>query len=187
MIVIQNELVKDAPVFARNDCAGGSGVGVGLGVGVGVKSGVGLGSGVDGVGSGVGAGVGVTLGSGLGSGVGAGVGVTLGSGLGAGSGVGVGAGGTHSVIEGLHSMQPLPSHEIVRLVARDDDPPKRVITPITPRRVASRATLSGVLFLGSAVVMFPLSLVGIADCKSSLSSRAGKRNSHISICWTLIF
>ena len=171
MIVIQNELVKDAPVFARNDCAGGSGVGVGLGVGVGVKSGVGLGSGVDGVGSGVGAGVGVTLGSGLG----------------AGSGVGVGAGGTHSVIEGLHSMQPLPSHEIVRLVARDDDPPKRVITPITPRRVASRATLSGVLFLGSAVVMFPLSLVGIADCKSSLSSRAGKRNSHISICWTLIF
>ena len=170
MIVIQNELAKDAPVFARNDCAGGSGVGVGLGIGVGVKSGVGFGSGVDGVGFGVGAGgvlgsglgvgPGVTLGSGLGSGVGAGVGVTLGSGLGAGVGVGaggsgLGAGGSgHSCVELLHSTQPLPSHFSTEGVAWDL-PPNRRTVPRRPTRVASRAILSGVRLLGLVVMIFP--------------------------------
>ena len=59
--------------------------------------------------------------SGLDSGVGVGAGGGgVGSvvGVGTGSGVGAGGGGVgHSWMEGLHSMQPLPSHEIVRLFA----------------------------------------------------------------------
>ena len=65
---------------------------------------------VSGLDSGVGVGAGV-LGAG-GGGVGSVVGVGTGSGVGAGGG-GVG----HSWMEGLHSMQPLPSQEIVRLFA----------------------------------------------------------------------
>ena len=59
--------------------------------------------------------------SGLDSGVGVGAGGGgVGSvvGVGTGSGVGAGGGGVgHSWMEGLHSMQPLPSQEIVRLFA----------------------------------------------------------------------
>ena len=111
MIAIQANVEANVPVFARNDCAGGSGVGSGVGVGVGV--GLGLGSGVGAGGSGhscvelshstqplplqeiVGAGVGVGSGAGvLGSGVGAGgtLGLGSGAGVGVGSGVGVGVG-----------------------------------------------------------------------------------------------
>ena len=173
----------------------GSGLGAGAlgsGLGAGVL-GSGLGAGVLGSGLGVGAGgSGVTLGVGtgvLGSGLGAGAlgsglgvdaggsGVTLGVGAGVlGSGVGAGGvGGAHCLMEGSHSMQPFPSHVSASIEeAACDVSPKRDSVQISPMIVASRATLSGVLFLGSAVVMFPLSLVGIADCKSSLSSHAGK-------------
>ena len=99
MTANQARFEANVPVFARNDCAGGSGVGAGLGSGAGV-----LGAGV-GVGSGVGAG--------LGSGVGAGLGAVVGAG-GSGLGSGVGAGGVgHSCVELSHSTQPLPSQEIV--------------------------------------------------------------------------
>ena len=90
MTAIQVRLEADAPVFANTEVSG-------------LDSGVGVGAGVLGAGSGVGAG---------GGGVGSVVGVGTGSGVGAGGG-GVG----HSWMEGLHSMQPLPSQEIVRLFA----------------------------------------------------------------------
>jgi len=58
---------------------------------------------------------GLDSGSGVGAG-GGGVGSVVG--VGTGSGVGAGGGGVgHSWMEGLHSMQPLPSQEIVRLFA----------------------------------------------------------------------
>ena len=101
MTAIQVRLEADAPVFANTEVSGlDSGVGVGAGV---LGAGVGVGAGVLGAGVGVGAG---------GGGVGSVVGVGTGSGVGAGGG-GVG----HSWMEGLHSMQPLPSQEIVRLFA----------------------------------------------------------------------
>ena len=210
MIETQMRLEADAPVLAKVDtsglepCVGAGGVGVGLGVGSGVGVGVGdgLGTGL-GVGSGVGVGVksGVGVGLGVGSGVGVGVGDGLGTGLGVGSGVGVGvksgvgvglgvgvgsgAGGSgHSCVEGSHSMQPFPSQE-GGVVARDG-PPKRRTVPRRPMRVASRATLSGVLFLGSVVVMFPLSLVGVADIKVHCPVMLESEISHISIR-TLLF
>ena len=110
MIAIQAKVEANVPVFARNDCAGGSGVGVGsglgdgvgvtdgsgvgagVGVGVGSGAGVGVGSGAGVLGSGVGAGGTLGLGSGAGVGVGSGVGVGVGVGLGLGSGVGAGVG-----------------------------------------------------------------------------------------------
>ena len=157
--VIQGRLADDAPVFANPSAGVVDGLGSGLGAGV---LGSGLGAGALGSGLGVDAG-----GSGVTLGVGAGV---LGSGVGAG-----GVGGAHCLMEGSHSMQPFPSHVSASIEeAACDVSPKRDSVQISPMIVASRATLSGVLFLGSAVVMFPLSLVGIADCKSSLSSHAGK-------------
>ena len=160
--------------------AGGSGVGVGaggsgvtLGVGAGgVGSGVTLGVGAGGVGSGVTLGVGTgVLGSGVGAGgsglgagaLGSGFGVGAGgSGLGAGAlgaGVGVGTGGGgsgHSCVELSHSTQPLPSQEIVRLLAWDL-PPNRRTVPRRPTRVASNATLSGIRFLGLVAIALPFS------------------------------
>ena len=145
--------------------AGGVGSGVTLGVGTGVLgSGVGtgvLGSGVGAGGSGLGAGA---LGSGLGAGaLGSGFGVGAGgSGLGAGAlgaGVGVGTGGGgsgHSCVELSHSTQPLPSQEIVRLLAWDL-PPNRRTVPRRPTRVASNATLSGIRFLGLVAIALPFS------------------------------
>ena len=176
--VIQGRLADDAPVFANPSAgvvdglgsglgvdAGGSGVGVGaggsgvtLGVGAGgVGSGVTLGVGTGVLGSGVGAG-GSGLGAGaLGSGVGAG-GSGLGAGaLGAGVGVGTGGGGSgHSCVELSHSTQPLPSQEIVRLLAWDL-PPNRRTVPRRPTRVASNATLSGIRFLGLVAIALPFS------------------------------
>ena len=134
--------------------AGGVGSGVTLGVGTGVL-GSGVGTGV--LGSGVGAG-GSGLGAGaLGSGVGAG-GSGLGAGaLGAGVGVGTGGGGSgHSCVELSHSTQPLPSQEIVRLLAWDL-PPNRRTVPRRPTRVASNATLSGIRFLGLVAIALPFS------------------------------
>ena len=163
--VIQGRLADDAPVFANPSAgvvdglgsglgvdAGGSGVGVGAG-GSGVTLGVGtgvLGSGVGAGGSGLGAGA-------LGSGVGAG-GSGLGAGaLGAGVGVGTGGGGSgHSCVELSHSTQPLPSQEIVRLLAWDL-PPNRRTVPRRPTRVASNATLSGIRFLGLVAIALPFS------------------------------
>ena len=111
-------------------------VGVGSGVGVGVGAG-----GVDGVGSGVGVGVGAG-----GSGVGVGT---------EGSGVGVGAGGgKHSCTEGSHSTQPFPSHASIEEAACDVSP-KRDSVQISPMIVASNATLSGIRFLDSVVMIFP--------------------------------
>ena len=175
MIAIQANVEANVPVFARNDCAGGSGVGVGLGIGVGVKSGVGLGSGVDGVGlgagvgSGLGDGVGVTdgsgvgaggtlgLGSGAGVGVGSGVGVGVGVGLGLGSGVGAGGSG-HSCVELSHSTQPFPSHASASIEeAACDVSPKRDSVQISPMIVASNATLSGIRFLGLVAIALPFS------------------------------
>ena len=178
--VIQGRLADDAPVFA-NPSAGvvgvlGSGLGVdagGSGVGVGVGgSGVTLGVGAGGVGSGVTLGVGTgVLGSGVGAGgsglgagaLGSGFGVGAGgSGLGAGAlgaGVGVGTGGGgsgHSCVELSHSTQPLPSQEIVRLLAWDL-PPNRRTVPRRPTRVASNATLSGIRFLGLVAIALPFS------------------------------
>ena len=123
MTANQARFEANVPVFARNDCAGGSGVGAGLGSGAGVLGagvGVGLGSGVGAGGSGhscvelshstqplpsqeiVGAGVGVGSGAGvLGSGVGAGGTLGLGSGAGVGVGSGVGAGLGSGVGAGL--------------------------------------------------------------------------------------
>ena len=171
-------MADDAPVFANPSAgvvdglgsglgvdAGGSGVGVGaggsgvtLGVGAGgVGSGVTLGVGTGVLGSGVGAG-GSGLGAGaLGSGVGAG-GSGLGAGaLGAGVGVGTGGGGSgHSCVELSHSTQPLPSQEIVRLLAWDL-PPNRRTVPRRPTRVASNATLSGIRFLGLVAIALPFS------------------------------
>ena len=122
MIAIQARFEANVPVFARNDCAGGSGVGVGLGV-------------TDGVGVGVGAGLG------LGSGVGAG---------------GVGSG--HSSTEGLHSMQPFPSHASASIEeAACDVSPKRDSVQISPMIVASNATLSGIRFLGLVAIALPFS------------------------------
>ena len=174
MIETQMRLEADAPVLAKVDtsglepCVGAGGVGVGLGVG-----------------SGVGVGVGDGLGTGLGVGSGVGVGVKSGVGVGLGVGVGSGAGGSgHSCVEGSHSMQPFPSQE-GGVVARDG-PPKRRTVPRRPMRVASRATLSGVLFLGSVVVMFPLSLVGVADIKVHCPVMLESEISHISIR-TLLF
>ena len=135
--------------------AGGSGLGAGaLGSGVGA-GGSGLGAGA--LGSGVGAG-GSGLGAGaLGAGVGAG-GSGLGAGaLGAGVGVGTGGGGSgHSCVELSHSTQPLPSQEIVRLLAWDL-PPNRRTVPRRPTRVASNATLSGIRFLGLVAIALPFS------------------------------
>ena len=178
--VIQGRLADDAPVFA-NPSAGvvgvlGSGVGVGaggsgvtLGVGAGgVGSGVTLGVGTGVLGSGVGTGVlgsgvgagGSGLGAGaLGSGFGVGAGGSgLGAGaLGAGVGVGTGGGGSgHSCVELSHSTQPLPSQEIVRLLAWDL-PPNRRTVPRRPTRVASNATLSGIRFLGLVAIALPFS------------------------------
>ena len=158
--------------------AGGSGVTLGVGAGVlgsGLGAGVlgsGLGAGVLGSGLGVGAGgSGVTLGVGtgvLGSGLGAGAlgsgfgvgagGSGLGAGaLGAGVGVGTGGGGSgHSCVELSHSTQPLPSQEIVRLLAWDL-PPNRRTVPRRPTRIASNATLSGIRFLGLVVIALPFS------------------------------
>jgi len=136
--------------------AGGVGSGVTLGVGTGVLgSGVGtgvLGSGVGAGGSGLGAGA---LGSGFGVGAG---GSGLGAGaLGAGVGVGTGGGGSgHSCVELSHSTQPLPSQEIVRLLAWDL-PPNRRTVPRRPTRVASNATLSGIRFLGLVAIALPFS------------------------------
>ena len=98
MTAIQVRLEADAPVFANTEVSG-------------LDSGVGVGAGGGGVGSVVGVGTGSGVGAG-GGGVGSVVGVGTGSGVGAGGG-GVG----HSWMEGLHSMQPLPSQEIVRLFA----------------------------------------------------------------------
>ena len=178
--VIQGRLADDAPVFANPSAgvvdglgsglgvdAGGSGVGVGaggsgvtLGVGAGgVGSGVTLGVGTGVLGSGVGAG-GSGLGAGaLGSGFGVGAGGSgLGAGaLGAGVGVGTGGGGSgHSCVELSHSTQPLPSQEIVRLLAWDL-PPNRRTVPRRPTRVASNATLSGIRFLGLVAIALPFS------------------------------
>ena len=203
-------LARVEVAVCRVGLGSGSGVGAGLGVTLGLGSGSGVGAGLGvtlGLGSGsrLGAGLGVTLGLGSGSGVGVGVGDGLGTGLGVGSGVGVGvksgvgvglgvgsgvgvgsgAGGSgHSCVEGSHSMQPFPSQE-GGVVARDG-PPKRRTVPRRPMRVASRATLSGVLFLGSVVVMFPLSLVGVADVKVHCPAMPESEVSHISI-WTLLF
>ena len=137
--------------------AGGSGLGAGaLGSGVGA-GGSGLGAGA--LGSGVGAG-GSGLGAGaLGSGFGVGAGGSgLGAGaLGAGVGVGTGGGGSgHSCVELSHSTQPLPSQEIVRLLAWDL-PPNRRTVPRRPTRVASNATLSGIRFLGLVAIALPFS------------------------------
>ena len=176
--VIQGRLADDAPVFA-NPSAGvvdglGSGLGAGalgsgldvdaggsgvtLGVGAGVL-GSGLGAGALGSGFGVGAG-GSGLGAGaLGSGFGVGAGGSgLGAGaLGAGVGVGTGGGGSgHSCVELSHSTQPLPSQEIVRLLAWDL-PPNRRTVPRRPTRIASNATLSGIRFLGLVVIALPFS------------------------------
>ena len=151
-------MADDAPVFANPSAgvvdglgvdAGGSGVGVGAG-----GSGVTLGVGAGGVGSGVTLGVGTGV---LGSGVGAG-GSGLGAGaLGAGVGVGTGGGGSgHSCVELSHSTQPLPSQEIVRLLAWDL-PPNRRTVPRRPTRVASNATLSGIRFLGLVAIALPFS------------------------------
>ena len=138
--------------------AGGVGSGVTLGVGTGVLgSGVGVGAGGSGVGvgaggSGLGAGA---LGSGFGVGAG-GSGVGAGA-LGAGVGVGTGGGGSgHSCVELSHSTQPLPSQEIVRLLAWDL-PPNRRTVPRRPTRVASNATLSGIRFLGLVAIALPFS------------------------------
>ena len=125
--------------------AGGSGVTLGVdgsGVGAGGVDGVGVGAGgVDGVGSGVGVGVGAG-----GSGVGVGT---------EGSGVGVGAGGgKHSCTEGSHSTQPFPSHASIEEAACDVSP-KRDSVQISPMIVASNATLSGIRFLDSVVMIFP--------------------------------
>ena len=112
-------------------------VGVGSGVGVGVGAG----------------GSGVTLGV-DGSGVGAGGvdGVGVGT---EGSGVGVGAGGgKHSCTEGSHSTQPFPSHASIEEAACDVSP-KRDSVQISPMIVASNATLSGIRFLDSVVMIFP--------------------------------
>ena len=143
--------------------AGGVGSGVTLGVGTGVLgSGVGAGGsglGAGALGSGVGAG-GSGLGAGaLGSGFGVGAGGSgLGAGaLGAGVGVGTGGGGSgHSCVELSHSTQPLPSQEIVRLLAWDL-PPNRRTVPRRPTRVASNATLSGIRFLGLVAIALPFS------------------------------
>ena len=173
-------MADDAPVFANPSAgvvdglgsglgvdAGGSGVGVGaggsgvtLGVGAGgVGSGVTLGVGTGVLGSGVGAG-GSGLGAGaLGSGFGVGAGGSgLGAGaLGAGVGVGTGGGGSgHSCVELSHSTQPLPSQEIVRLLAWDL-PPNRRTVPRRPTRVASNATLSGIRLLGLVAIALPFS------------------------------
>ena len=139
--------------------AGGSGLGAGaLGSGVGA-GGSGLGAGALGSGFGVGAG-GSGLGAGaLGSGFGVGAGGSgLGAGaLGAGVGVGTGGGGSgHSCAELSHSTQPLPSQEIVRLLAWDL-PPNRRTVPRRPTRVASNATLSGIRFLGLVAIALPFS------------------------------
>ena len=160
--VIQGRLADDAPVFANPSAGVVDGLGSGLGVGAG-GSGVGVGAGGSGVTLGVGAGgvgSGVTLGVGtgvLGSGVGAG-GSGLGAGaLGAGVGVGTGGGGSgHSCVELSHSTQPLPSQEIVRLLAWDL-PPNRRTVPRRPTRVASNATLSGIRFLGLVAIALPFS------------------------------
>ena len=145
--------------------AGGVGSGVTLGVGTGVlgsgvgAGGSGLGAGALGSGFGVGAG-GSGLGAGaLGSGFGVGAGGSgLGAGaLGAGVGVGTGGGGSgHSCVELSHSTQPLPSQEIVRLLAWDL-PPNRRTVPRRPTRVASNATLSGIRFLGLVAIALPFS------------------------------
>ena len=145
--VIQGRLADDAPVFA-NPSAGVVGVlGSGLGVDAG-GSGVGVGAGGSGLGAGaLGSGFGVGAG---GSGVGAGA-------LGAGVGVGTGGGGSgHSCVELSHSTQPLPSQEIVRLLAWDL-PPNRRTVPRRPTRVASNATLSGIRFLGLVAIALPFS------------------------------
>ena len=139
--------------------AGGSGLGAGaLGSGFGVGAG-GSGLGAGALGSGVGAG-GSGLGAGaLGSGFGVGAGGSgLGAGaLGAGVGVGTGGGGSgHSCVELSHSTQPLPSQEIVRLLAWDL-PPNRRTVPRRPTRVASNATLSGIRFLGLVAIALPFS------------------------------
>ena len=160
--VIQGRLADDAPVFANPSAGVVDGLGSGLGVDAG-GSGVGVGAGGSGVTLGVGAGgvgSGVTLGVGtgvLGSGVGAG-GSGLGAGaLGAGVGVGTGGGGSgHSCVELSHSTQPLPSQEIVRLLAWDL-PPNRRTVPRRPTRVASNATLSGIRFLGLVAIALPFS------------------------------
>ena len=135
-----------APVRAKVGvavCCVGVGSGVGVGVGAG-GSGVTLG--VDG--SGVGAG-GVD-GSGVGAGGVDGVGVGT-----EGSGVGVGAGGgKHSCTEGSHSTQPFPSHASIEEAACDVSP-KRDSVQISPMIVASNATLSGIRFLDSVVMIFP--------------------------------
>ena len=160
--VIQGRLADDAPVFANPSAGVVDGLGSGLGVDAG-GSGVGVGAGGSGVTLGVGAGgvgSGVTLGVGtgvLGSGVGAG-GSGLGAGaLGVGVGVGTGGGGSgHSCVELSHSTQPLPSQEIVRLLAWDL-PPNRRTVPRRPTRVASNATLSGIRFLGLVAIALPFS------------------------------
>ena len=94
---------------------------------------------------------------GVGSGVGVGVGAG-GSGVGVGtegSGVGVGAGGgKHSCTEGSHSTQPFPSHASIEEAACDVSP-KRDSVQISPMIVASNATLSGIRFLDSVVMIFP--------------------------------
>ena len=147
--VIQGRLADDAPVFANPSAGVVDGLGSGLGVDAG-GSGVGVGAGGSGVTLGVGTGV-------LGSGVGAG-GSGLGAGaLGAGVGVGTGGGGSgHSCVELSHSTQPLPSQEIVRLLAWDL-PPKMRNVPRRPTRVASNATLSGIRFLGLVAIALPFS------------------------------
>ena len=158
--VIQGRLADDAPVFANPSAGVVDGLGSGLGAGA-LGSGLDVDAGGSGVTLGVGAGV---LGSGLGAGVlGSGLGVGAGgSGLGAGAlgaGVGVGTGGGgsgHSCVELSHSTQPLPSQEIVRLLAWDL-PPNRRTVPRRPTRVASNATLSGIRFLGLVVIALPFS------------------------------
>ena len=174
MIAIQANVEANVPVFARNDCAGGSGVGVGLGSGVGAG-----GSGhscvelshstqplplqeIVGVGVGVGSGAGVGVGSGagvLGAGVGVGSGVGVGVGVGLGLGSGVGAGGSgHSCVELSHSTQPFPSHASASIEeAACDVSPKRDSVQISPMIVASNATLSGIRFLGLVAIALPFS------------------------------
>jgi len=171
--VIQGRLADDAPVFANPSAGVVDGLGSGLGAGA-LGSGFGVGAGGSGVTLGVGAGgvgSGVTLGVGtgvLGSGLGAGA---LGSGFGVGaggSGVGVGAGGVlgsgvgaglgsgHSCVELSHSTQPFPLHSPAKGAAWDL-PPKMRNVPRRPTRVASRAILSGIRFLGLVAIALPFS------------------------------
>ena len=190
MIAIQAKVEANVPVFARNDCAGGSGVGVGsglgdgvgvtdgsgvgagVGVGVGSGAGVGVGSGAGVLGSGVGAGGTLGLGSGAGVGVGSGAGV-LGSGLGSGVGAGV-LGSGHSCVELSHSTQPFPLHSPAKGAAWDL-PPKMRNVPRRPTRAASRAILSGVRLLGLVVMIFPFMgswLIVKVHCPVMLESKS---------------